>query len=190
MVWCAVKMTSAVRAAQLLAVVRGAGLNHDRAALRRSRDIERPAYTEKLPLVIEDMEFVRIKKASGCLVANECIVLPGVPKSANDVGEFFRSSVAVAQPHMRVTAKILGLERLHGGNEIPSGPATADHVESRKPARDVIRLVVGRSRRADQPDMGGHRREYREQRDGLEAGDERGHAKIFRVVLTRADDVG
>src|SRR5581483_9240286 len=137
----------------------------------------------------EDMELVRIEKASRSLVANEGIVLPGVPEPANDVGEFFRSSVAVGRSYMHVAAKILGLERLHGGDEIPAGPAAADRVESRKPARDMIRLVVRGGRRTDQPDMGGHRRQRREQRDGLEARDKRRHAKIVRVVLTGADDV-
>ncbi len=44
---------------------------------------------------------------------------------------------------MRVAAKILSLERLHRSDEVPSGPPPADDVETRKPACDVIRLVVG-----------------------------------------------
>ena len=91
---------------ELHADVGRAGLRHHRPALRRARDVERPAHVEVLPLVIEDVHLVVVEPDAAFLVAQEGVVLPAVPQADHDVVELRGAVVADAVLEMLVAAEI------------------------------------------------------------------------------------
>ena len=72
-------------------------------------------------------------------------------------------SVSVVE--MAVPAEIPRLVLDLRGDQIPTRAPAADMVDRREPARDIVRLVIGRGRCRDQADMRRHRRQPRDQPD-------------------------
>ena len=64
---------------EALAAAALAGLDDDRAALRRARHGERPARAEVAALVVEPVDLVRVGEEAGRLVLDDGVVLPGYP---------------------------------------------------------------------------------------------------------------
>ena len=65
-----------MRGRELLAGIGRAGLEQDRASLRRTPDVQRPLDREILALVIERMELGRIEEHAARTVAHERVFLP------------------------------------------------------------------------------------------------------------------
>ena len=112
--------------------------------------------------------------------------------ASDDFGEFVRALVALGvRRSARSRPKLQRLGRLAGGDEVPAGAAAADVIERGELARDVVRLVVARRRRADETDALGHHGERRQQRDRLEVGDVLHRAALrLDVGLADGDAVG
>src|SRR5277367_2592293 len=64
---------------ELSASIRRACLHDDRPALYRTRNIERAANFQKLPIVVQDVEFLGIEVDASFHVADERIVGPTIP---------------------------------------------------------------------------------------------------------------
>src|SRR5262245_63193331 len=69
---------------ELTAGLRGPGLDDDRPALDRARDVERAAYRQVFALVVEHMQLVGIEIKSAIGVADEGVVRPALPKGRTD----------------------------------------------------------------------------------------------------------
>ena len=134
-------------------------------ALRRPRDVERPAHREMLSLVVQHMQLRRIEIAAGGAVADERIILPAVPQPAHDFGELDDPVVALVMLEMRIAAEILGFRQVRRGDDVPAGAAAADMIERGEFAGDVVGLVVARRRRRHEADMLGHRVDRGQQGD-------------------------
>jgi hypothetical protein len=55
------------------------GLNDDRPALDRPRNVQRPAHRQMFALVVKHMHFLRIEEDAACLVPPPCVVCPAIP---------------------------------------------------------------------------------------------------------------
>ncbi|MOA14183.1 hypothetical protein D3C78_1342690 [compost metagenome] len=64
---------------QLLAVLRGTGLEQDRPPLWRATNIQRPLHREELALVIQGMQFTGAEKFTAVLVSHKSVAFPRVP---------------------------------------------------------------------------------------------------------------
>src|SRR5262249_47800806 len=71
--------------------VRGRGLDDDRRALNRARDVERAAYRQVFALVVEHMQLVGIEIKSAIGVADEGVIRPAIPKAGLHVVELARA---------------------------------------------------------------------------------------------------
>ena len=65
---------------ELAAVVGRAGLHDDGLTLRRARNVERPADVVELPVVIEHVHLAAIEEDAALLVAEERVLVPGIPQ--------------------------------------------------------------------------------------------------------------
>src|SRR5215831_16380979 len=139
-------------------------------ALRRPRDIERAAHLEVLSLVVECVELCRVEIDLGRPVADECVVLPAVPQSLDDLDEFVGAVVALVMRVMRVAAEIPGFVDRRRGHHVPPGAAVADMIEGGEFAGDVVGLVVARRRRRNDPDILGDRGQRGQQGQRIEIG--------------------
>ena len=74
----------------------------------RSGNIQWAPYLEMRSIVIEKMELRRVKISSCQLVADECIVFPGIPKSLDHIDELARPFVAVHMWRMGLEAEVEG----------------------------------------------------------------------------------
>src|SRR5207244_293666 len=66
---------------KFLAGVRYAGIRNHRVTLRAARHVQRAAHLEKLPLVIEVVEFLRVEIERRLAVADKGVVVPTVPQA-------------------------------------------------------------------------------------------------------------
>jgi hypothetical protein len=72
--------------------------------------------------------------------------------------------------HVLVEAEVQRRVGIGGGDDVPAGAAAADMVQRGEAAGDVVGLVVGGRGGRHQADMLGHRRQRRQQGEGLERG--------------------
>ena len=175
---------------ELPAVVGGAGLHHHRLALRRARHRQRSAHLEELAGVIEHVTPVGIVEAALLLVEDEGVVVPGVPQAAHDLDELAGAPVAHRLRQMVLAAEILRLRVIGRGDQIPAGAAAADQVERGEAACDMIGLVVGRGRGADEADVLRHRRERGQQRHRIDPGHIGGARQRLAVVALAGQRIG
>src|SRR5208282_5400369 len=104
------------------------------------------------------------------LVADEGVVLPTVPQSGDDAGEFFGAFVAGVVVQVLVAVEVACLLVRPGGDDVPAGPPAADVVQRGVFAGDMDRLVVGGRRGGDEADAGGLGGQRGHQRQRLELG--------------------
>lgn len=156
---------------QLPSGLRRAGLDDDRPALHRPRDVERPAHRKVLALVVEHMQPLRVEIEPAFGVADEGVVGKAVPQAGDDVVEFARPLVALVMLDMLVEAEIQRRVGVGRGDDVPARAAAADMVERGEPAGNVIGRVEGRRRGCHQPDVIGDGGERRQQRERLEGRD-------------------
>ena len=105
------------------AVVGGAGLHIDRPALRRARDVERPAHAKMLADMIERVDLAGIGEDAGGGIVDERVVLPAVPEPRDDIEIFPGALVALVVRRMLGQAEILRRLRRAGGDDVPAGAA-------------------------------------------------------------------
>src|SRR6516162_4886276 len=114
-----------------------------------------------LAAVIKVMQLVGMEELPGRLVADEGVVVPGVPKADDDAGELARPVVALAVLVVFFAAEVARLVLLAGGDEVPPCPPSRQPIERGELARHVERLVVagrGGGNEADMAGVGGERR--------------------------------
>src|SRR5436309_2560560 len=107
-----------------------------------------------LAVVIEHVHLVAVEEQPGCLVTDECVLVPAVPQRAHDLDELFASLVAHSLGRMRLVAEIQRLGRIARGYDVPAGPAATDEVERGELPSDPERLLEagrGRANKADVP---------------------------------------
>ena len=92
--------------------------------------------------MIEYMDFVRIEKNASFLVANECVILPAIPETCNDVVKFFRPTVSFVMLHLEFYPEISGCIGVRGCNNVPARTSSADVIKRGKPACDMIRGII------------------------------------------------
>src|SRR5262249_728784 len=106
---------------ELAAGLRGPGLDDNRPALDRARDVERAAYRQVFALVVEDMQLVGVEIKSALGVAGGGVVRPTLAKTGHYVVEFARAGVALAMLHVVVQPEIACRIRIGGGDDVPAG---------------------------------------------------------------------
>ena len=125
------------------------------------------------------MHFFGIEIEPALDVAHERVVGEGVPQAGHHIVEFARPLVALGVLHVVVEPEIQRRIRIGGGDDVPAGAAIADVIERGEAAGDMVGLIEGGRSRRDQPDMFGHGRQCRQQRERLERGD--GVAALQRI---------
>ncbi|CUI61657.1 Uncharacterised protein [Achromobacter xylosoxidans] len=169
---------------------RGASLHHHRAALRRTRHVQRPAHREMLATMAQRMQLGRVEILAAVLVAQEGVVLPAVPQAQHHVVELGGAGIAAGVLDVLVQVEVLRLALAAGSDQVPARAAAADVVERGELARHVVRLVVGGRNRGDQADFLGHGGQRRQQRQRLEVVAARGARQRRQVGVAHADRVG
>jgi hypothetical protein len=172
---------------EVLAVLGGAGLDQHRVALRRARDVERPAHREELALVIEDVELVGIEVAPRRLVVEERVVLPRIPQAGDDLHELAGAAVARGVIGLAVEVEVLRLGVGHRGDDVPRGAPTAQVIERRVLAGDVERLVVRRRAGRGEAEPVGDGGERGQERQRLEVDHPALAAELVLVLVVGAD---
>jgi hypothetical protein len=156
---------------ELAAGFRGTGLDDDRPALDRTRDVKRPAHRQIFALVVEHVQLVRIEIKPAFRIADEGVVRPGIPEAGHDVIKFPRATITFAVLHMIGHAEIQRRVWVGCGDDVPAGAAAAEMVErGEAPGDEVGRIERGRAG-SHKPQMLGHHRQGREQRKRLERRD-------------------
>src|SRR6185295_4905189 len=98
----------------------------DGLPLRRARDVERPADVIELAVVIELVHLGAVEKDAGFLVADESILVPGIPQRAHHLNELAAALIALRLGQMRLLAEVLRLGFVAGRDHIPAGAAATD----------------------------------------------------------------
>src|SRR6266446_5434025 len=114
---------------------------------------------EEFTLVIEHVAPVRVVETAFLLVEQKRIVVPAVPETTHDVDEFMRPPITLGLRQMFVTAEILCFAVVCRRDEIPARASAADEIERRKPASNVIGLVISGGGGADETDILRQRRQ-------------------------------
>jgi len=155
------------RAEQFAAAARS-GLDNDRMALRRARHRERSARAEKVALIVEAVNLVRLGEQARGLVLNDGVVIPSVPVPEHDLHEFVGAVVAQIVADRRGAAHILRFAVIERGDDVPGGAAVRHQIERGEEAGNVVRLVIARRiGRAESKPLG-RRAHHRQNRDGIE----------------------
>ena len=137
-------------AAKLLALRRAACLDQNRAALRRSRRVERPARGEEASLEVDRADLGGIDEHAGLAVHDDGVGIPRFPELAHQVDELVGHLVAQVVLDMRIEAEILRRPLGRGGDEVAAHPALRHQVQGGDQAGQQVRRVeAGRDRRRD-----------------------------------------
>ncbi len=86
--------------------VRRAGLDDDRPALDRPRDVQRAAHRQEFALVVEDVQPLGIEIDAVFDIADKGVLGPAVPQPGHDIEEFAGAPIALAMLHMLGHAEI------------------------------------------------------------------------------------
>jgi hypothetical protein len=121
--------------------------------------------------MVEPVDLLGVGKDAGVLIADHGTVLPAVPQPRDDVHELIGSLVALGVERHRVTAEVLGDLIRARGDDVPGDPAATDVVDRRELAGQVVGLLVGARRGADESDLLGAGGQGRDQRERLEQPD-------------------
>ena len=173
----------------IAAGARGAGLHQHRPALRRAGDVQRPAHLEVLPLVVQHMHLRGVEGDAGFLVADEGILVPAVPQTADHLGELDGAVIAVGVAEMLVARIVQRILLVVRGHEVPARAAAADLVERGELAGQRIGLVEGRGRGGDQAEILRDRCKSRQDGHRLELHD-LAHAAAHIVAALEIDRRG
>jgi hypothetical protein len=157
------------RGAQVAALLRVAGLEDDRLALRRPGDVERADDLEVLALVVKGVLLARIEEGAGGAVAGERVFLVGVPQALGDLDELQAASVAGVVVEVLRAGEVARRAGVTAGDHVPAGPAAGDELKGGEAAGDVERVVVGGGHGGDQAEVARADREGRQQRERLKA---------------------
>ena len=109
----------------------GARLENHRLALLRAADIQRPFDAEEAALVVEPVQLGLVDKDAGLAVADEGVVVPGIPQALDGI-EIFVGDL-VAQLVLGMLAAVVAARPFERrGHGIPAGAAAADRGRSRR----------------------------------------------------------
>ncbi len=150
--------------------VRRPGLHDDRPALHRPRDVQRSAHRQEFAPVIEHMHPLGIEIEAVLDIADKSVLGPAVPQPGDDIEELAGPAIALAMLHVLGQPEIERRVGVRGRHQVPPGAPAADMVERGEPARDQIGRLERRRGRRDQPQMLGHHRQRRQQRQRIERG--------------------
>ena len=175
---------------ELTARVGSARLHDDRPALERPSDIERTANLEKLTFMVERMHAIRIEIESRIDVADESVLRETVPETGHDIVELARAAITLVVVQMILSAKVESGVRIGRRHDVPAGAASADMIERREAARDMIGLVKRRGRGCDEADAFGRARKSRKQSEGLERRDRRASSQRLDRHVEHGEMVG
>jgi hypothetical protein len=173
-------MTSAQRAANVLAASRGARLNDQWTALRAARNVERPARLEPAAGVLDMVDLGRIGVDAARLVEHKRVRLPAVPQFKSDLHEFVRPIVAQVVLEMRDLPEVQGLAVVHRGDHVPRRPPRREVVEGRELAGHVVGRAIGRRPRRPEADVPRHGRKRAEDRHRI-------HARCVLIAVADTD---
>ena len=79
--------------------------------------------------MIEDMHLAAIEKYARGSIAKERIIVPTVPEAVDDLRKLARATVALDLRRMSYTAEIVGLGRIVGCDQVPTGATATDQIE-------------------------------------------------------------
>ena len=175
---------------EFLARFRRTGLHDDGPALRRTRDVERPAHLEVLAAMVEHVQLVGIEIDAAFLVAQEGVVFPAIPQARDDVVEFARAFIAHGMIGMLLEVEVLRLRFRARRHEIPARAAAAQMIERCKFAREIVRLVERGRYGRDQSDVARDDRERRQERQRLEVIGACGAREGREVRIADTDAIG
>ena len=94
--------------------------------------------------MVQDVEFLRIKKHALLHVADEGIVRPTVPQARDHLVELARARVTVGMRQMGFPIEVECLVRIRRGHQVPPRTTIAQVIQRGEFARHVVGIVVGR----------------------------------------------
>ena len=92
---------------QFFPVIRRTGLKDNRTSLRRATNIERPGDLEEIPVMIQGVQFSRVKKLTALFITDKGILFPGVPKSFHHVQILIGNAIAQRMFRVFFAGKVL-----------------------------------------------------------------------------------
>ena len=148
---------------------RRSGLGEHRMALRWPRHRQRPGDVVVLTVEVGGGEPRAVGPAPGGAVPDDRVLGPAVPQPPRHLDELGRPRVAVVVLGVRVTPEVQRRLGVVGGDDVPPDPPTGHVIGGRQPARQLVGLVVGGRRGADQADLTPDHPDRGEQRDRVVA---------------------
>ena len=117
-----------------------AGLDDDRMALRRPRDVEGAIDGEEFPRVPGHVHAIRLEVVAGIAVVFESVLVPGVPELFHHVDELAGTLVAQRMWRQLGVAEIPCGVVVGRRDDVPAGTTAGDVVERGELPRDVVGL--------------------------------------------------
>ena len=128
---------------QLFPVVRRPGLKDNWSPLRRAANIQRTGDLEEVTVVIERMQFGRVKKLTALFVADKRVAFPGIPQPFHHVEILIGNAIAQRVFGVFFAGKVLRRPFQRRGHHVPARAAVTEVIEAGKLARRGKGLAVG-----------------------------------------------
>src|SRR5262249_9624882 len=139
--------------------------------LRRTSHVQWPPHGKEAPFVIEPVHLFRSEVASAGTIHDEGVVVPAIPKPADDLDEFIGALVALIMFEMLIAAEVSTRCRVSGRYDVPSCAAATQMIQGCELSRKVERLGVACRGRCNQSHSACYGRHRGEQGQRLEIGD-------------------
>ncbi len=128
---------------QFFPVLRRAGLKDNRTSLRGTANIQRSGDLEEITMVIQGVQFCRVKELTALFVAHKGISFPGVPQPFHHVEILVGNPVAQRMFRVFFTGEVLRRTFQRRGHHVPARAAIAQMVEAGELAGRGKGLAVG-----------------------------------------------
>ncbi len=134
------------------------GLNHQRTALRRTRQLQRPLHREIATLMVDTVNPRRVREQAGFAVADQGLVLPAVPEPRDHIGELGGTGITILVDRQPVEPEVRRRAFVIGRDDVPGDAPPGRVVERIEDAGDVVGVIERRRDRSDEADLLGDRR--------------------------------
>ena len=158
--------------------------------LRRAIELERTGNLEEAPVVVDRMNFRGVVVSARSLIGEQGPVIPAVPQRPDHIDIFGGAGIAIGVIALMVEPEVPRLAVRPRRHAVPSRAATAQMVDRRELARQMVRRQVAGRHGGDQADTLGLRRDRGEQRQRLEIIDRSSQRTDFRRTAEHRDIVG
>ena len=179
---------------EFAAALGGAGLQEDRAALRRARDGQRAAAADEAAREVGVADLGGVDEDALLPVQDEGVVVPAVPEGGAGLEHLVAAVVALVLRRDAVHAEVAGLEVGGGGHHVPGGAALGHHVERGQGAGEVVGIHEGGREGGAEAEVPRHAGHLRQDHQRVEVADLAAEpevgVEIAAVDIGQAEGIG